>query len=102
FDPTMYHIYGTRVTTDGNTGISRCNYLDQALLGCTTTFQLTASAPNEYLDRNTYFITFGPLSQAASNNFKNRGDVYVRWVRVWSCSGWRSDSCNGPILTSAP
>lgn len=186
FDPTQYHKYGMRITSDGSAVISVCGYVDDKFKGCTTTD--TTGNPIEFTNRSFQMLSNGwgcnyqngsgncqkmPITNvyscpapdngqicvklAAALQYQNnnprarisgvngvpnangswqitsrqaagqqtdwvlegssfagaytgggmlndytRSDMYVQYVRVWSCKDWQTTMCNGPALTAAP
>ena len=98
FDPTVYHVYGGRVTTDGSGHYALCYYLDNVLLSpCSNTATISSPIP---LPRDFLVLTVGP--QTTSWNYNADGDYYVQWVHVWECAGGATGPCNGTVLTGSP
>jgi hypothetical protein len=96
YDPTVYNIYGTRITTDGNGNAAMCQYLNNnILLPCGSGTMSPVPLPRDFLA-----LSSGP--QTSSYNFQINGHYYVQWIRVWECSGWATAQCNGTVLTGAP
>lgn len=87
-DMAVYHKIGVRVTTDGSTRIVGCTYLDGAFQGC-----LDVNSPNagDFIGRHAPIMQIG----AVPVNM----DFYIQYLRVWSCSNWATQQCNGAILT---
>jgi hypothetical protein len=90
FDPTVYHTYGFRITSDGSTQIEGCGYLDGKLMGCIDAKATTT----EFNLRNYVVIQNGGTTSVS--------DLYIKYVRVWSCANWQTTMCNGTVLTGAP
>jgi hypothetical protein len=89
FDATQYHKYAMRVSGDGRTAIYFCSYVDDIAQGCqrvnTTAAQLAGQ-------RNFIQLNVGINCVVPCNNAFQE-DMYVKSVRVWSCSNWQGSSC---------
>jgi hypothetical protein len=94
YDPTQYHTYGMRVTSDGNSQMSACFYVDGNFISCQNPQPVGA----EFSQRSFLILNIGALSQQLSR----QTDMYVESVRVWSCPAWRDSQCSGKVLTSGP
>jgi hypothetical protein len=94
YDPTQYHTYALRITSNGTTQTEGCGYLDSVLLGCTP----ANPRGSQYQQRNFLIINNGAGN---STNVRNN-DLYVKSIRVWSCADWKTTMCNGNVLTGAP
>jgi hypothetical protein len=91
YDPTQYHSYAFRLTSDGATQMSGCSYVDGTLIRCVNPQAIGA----EFAQRNFLIVNNG-LTDAAQT------DMYVKTIRVWSCAAWKTTMCNGTVLTGAP
>lgn len=97
YDPTIYHIYGTRVTTDGAGNVALCFYLDNTILTPCGSDSLLSPTP---LPHDFFSLETGPYT--FPNNFLQNSHYYIQWIRVWECAGWATGQCNGTMLTGAP
>jgi hypothetical protein len=89
---TDYHRYGLLFTSDGSTSAYICGFVDDRLQYCGNA-NLSAS---QFTARNiiVYGVTdIAPPALADLNH-------YTRHFRVWSCSNWSSQQCNGSTLFS--
>ena len=103
FDPTQYHTFGMRVTSDG-VGMEGCSYIDNVFVTCTplpgglTSYEAT-NGRNFLVLQNAcdYWNQPGGTCNQGMNQ-----DLYVQSVRVWSCATWQTTQCNTTILTGPP
>jgi hypothetical protein len=93
YDPTKYHTYAGRITSDGST-MSICSYVDNVFIAC----QNPQAVGAEFNQRN--FL----VAQIGQNNGSTpqQTDMFVKSIRVWSCANWQTSMCNGTVLTGAP
>jgi hypothetical protein len=94
YDPTHYHTYAGRLTSDGSTLVSACSYVDNNLIACKN----PQAAGAEFNQRNFLIVNNG-MSNATVTQ---QTDMYVKSIRVWSCANWQTTMCNGTVLTGAP
>jgi hypothetical protein len=94
YDPTQYHTYAMRITSDGSTQMSACSYVDGTLIACANPQAVRA----EFNQRNFIIVWNGAGGQPVTQ----KTDMYVKSVRVWSCANWKTTMCNGTVLTAAP
>jgi hypothetical protein len=99
FDPSIYHTYGELVTTDGNQAMSQCAYLDGVKLGCQN-FTGVTPATKTWQAREQLVIELGP-GNGSPNVFNGPADVFIKYIRVFSCSTWNAANavCSGPLVT---
>jgi hypothetical protein len=90
WDPTQYHTYAVRTTSDGSSVMSGCAYVDGNLIRCVNPQAIGA----EFNLRNYILLWNGSSTQQL--------DMYVKSVHVWSCANWQTTMCNGTVLTGAP
>ena len=95
-DFTQYHTYADRVTTDGNNNWAGCSYLDNTVLGCNK----SGFSGDQQTQRNIISANIGAWT--SSNNVTAQQDMYIKSIRMWSCSSWLTSQCNGTLLTSSP
>jgi hypothetical protein len=94
YDPTQYHTYAGRLTSDGSTLMSACSYVDNTLIACVN----PQAAGAEFNQRNFLIVNNGMSNATATL----QTDMYVKSIRVWSCANWQTTMCNGTVLTGAP
>ena len=91
YDATQYHKYAMRITGDGGKAIWMCNYVDDVFQGCV---QANASGSQLTGQRNIPQLAVGAMSNNPGlPNTRFRQDLYVKSVRVWSCSDWQGSFC---------
>jgi hypothetical protein len=108
-----YHDYGMRLTTDGSTAISKCNYIDG---NHTTAGSLSSTGCYEHWDgvgsgfqyaQRQYWgmglgsneaqqCYFGGACPVPSPNQQMR----VPYIRIFSCAGWATGECNTGIINT--
>jgi hypothetical protein len=92
---SQYHKVAVRVTSDGSTAQETCFYFDDVLQECGSEQPKQFAAPfNAFLSRNYLIFQSGDLN--------GDQDLYVQYVRVWSCATWQTTQCDGQVLTAAP
>jgi hypothetical protein len=91
--PTDYHKYSALLTSDGTTARWVCAYIDDVLQGCGNPGATSA----QYTDREWL------LAWVGSNNLGPLVDtnLYIQYIRVWSCANWASQMCNGSTLSNS-
>jgi hypothetical protein len=101
FDPTQYHKFAVRTTSDGNS-LSACAYIDDVFQNCIDApGGITATEANErefLIVQNA--CDYWNYSQPCASGQQQH--LYVMSVRVWSCYLWQTTQCNGLVLTGAP
>jgi hypothetical protein len=90
--PTAYHKYGSLLTSDGATARWACAYIDDVLQGCANVGATSA----QYNDREWLIAWVG------ANNPGPLVDtnLYIQYIRVWSCANWATQMCNGSALSN--
>jgi hypothetical protein len=91
FDPTAYHTFGVRSTTDGSNNLALCSYLDGVQRGCTI-FGLSSGQATE----RKYFIL------SAGYNYQCSYCISIQISRIYPCN--RNNFCISPAskVTNAP
>jgi hypothetical protein len=74
--------------------MSACAYVDNTLIAC----QNPQAVGAEFNQRN-FLIVWNGMGDAT---LTQQTDMYVKTIRVWSCTNWQSTMCNGTVLTGAP
>jgi len=103
FDPTQYHTFGMRVTSDG-VGMEGCSYIDNVFVTCTalpgglTPYEVT-NGRNFLVLQDACDYWNQPSGQCTEGLNE---DLFVKSVRVWSCATWQTTQCNTTILTGPP
>jgi hypothetical protein len=97
YDPTQYHTYAGRITSDGSTQISFCSYLDGNLMKCQNVGNPISS---DFTNRNALIVGNGTC--CGNVNTTGQTTMYIKSIRVWSCAKWQTEMCNGTALTAAP
>jgi hypothetical protein len=103
YDPTQYHTFGMLVTSDG-TSMQGCSYIDNVFVVCAPL--PTGLSPYEAANGRNFLV----LQNACDywnqpSGTCTQGQVqhlYVKTVRVWSCSSWQTTQCNGTIYPPPP
>jgi hypothetical protein len=104
FDPTQYHKFGMRVTSDG-TGMVGCSYIDNVFVTCKPlpgglTAYEAANGRNFLVLQNACDYWNQPSGTCTQGQVQH---LYVKSVRVFvGCVAWQTTECNRPILTGAP
>jgi hypothetical protein len=93
YDPSKYHTYAGRLTSDGSTRTAYCVYVDGSQYGCVGPWSMPGGA-NEYANRNFLILNTGGDNQSRQ--------MYVQRITVWSCAQWQTQICNGTALTGTP
>jgi hypothetical protein len=102
YDPAQYHTFGLRVTSDG-TLMSGCSYIDNKFITCKSlpgglSVTQAANGRNFLVLQNACdWWNYG--GQCTSGQQQH---LYVKSVRVWSCTNWKTTQCSGTALTGAP
>jgi hypothetical protein len=101
FEATQYHTFGLRTTSDGTTLVS-CSYINNVFQSCTGAgiFTGNESKEREFLILQN-FCDYWNYSAPCNGNTGPQ-HLYVRSVRVWSCSSWQTTECNRSVLNNAP
>jgi hypothetical protein len=89
-DKSVYHTYGFRITSDGSTDAVVCAYIDNVFQSCGSQHPQS----DQYTNRGILIFQNG--------NTSNDRDAFLEFVRVWSCTNWKTTMCNGQVLTGAP
>ena len=98
YDPTQYHTYAGRVTSDGSTQISICSYVDGNLIKCKS---VDAPVSTDFTNRNALIVGNGTCCGTGANP-SGETTMYIKSIRVWSCADWQTTMCNGTVLTAGP
>lgn len=98
FDPTVYQVYGSRVTNNG-TQIDVCSYLNNTFVSCGGAWNYDSSQAGN----RSYAIMYdGPQN----NDGYNPGvaqDLYVKDIAIFTCANWQTgNNCTGSLLDGAP
>jgi hypothetical protein len=115
FDPTNYHTYGARVTSDGNGDYALCEYFSSAVVSGlpASSFNtcLTTSTSGSQDTRKTMMVPW-LVNNNDFSKFTASVTVYIQRLTIWECADWRGSNensnifignqCNGTLLTSAP
>jgi hypothetical protein len=102
FDPRQYHKFGLR-TTSGRTAWA-CRFLDDVFRKCVqvTNFDSTWNTTQRYFLGVQNACDGWNYNGTCNGNDGITQHVYVKSVRVWSCTDWKTTQCNGKVLTGAP
>jgi hypothetical protein len=99
YDPSQYHTFGLRVTSDGTNEVG-CSYIDDVFIACV---DLPAGFVDNEANMRQHLIVQNTCDWWYYNDqCPGAGQiqhVYVKTIRVWSCASWRTSQCNGPVLT---
>jgi hypothetical protein len=97
-----YHKYGALLTSDGATSIYECHFIDDVLQNC---FNVTSFMdPSGYAARTFLLVWIGayPVTGADGGlQFGENKNLYVKYIRVWSCASWANSECNGTALVDS-
>jgi hypothetical protein len=87
-DLSVYHKFGVRTTSDGSSDIQTCYYVDDVQYVCGS--DGTAGWPFNARQFATLQLSDSP----------DVLDEFVQYVRVYSCSSFATQQCNGTIVTA--
>jgi len=100
--PSDYHKYGLLITSNGSSIIG-CNFVDDKLQSCGD-----AGATAQQATWRTYLIEEVGTQDPSNGNMPDT-DLYVQYIRVWTCGNWPlpvgqpstlANMCNGNSLFS--
>jgi hypothetical protein len=99
WDILHYHKYAGMMTNNGTDSTIGCSYVDDILQlgdfnGCHDALP-TGGATGQVTDR-FYLIAFVSADSAPYPDVTQ--DVYVQYIRVWSCASWATTQCSGSTL----
>lgn len=115
YDPTHYHTYGLRITSDGSSTLGACSYFDTNIVSglplsdsngaCVTANPIN----NVYNSRDGMIPVWGPNPNDVPN-ITAGFNMYVMRETLWECPTWQSLSehnnaysgsqCNGTVNPS--
>ena len=104
YDSSVYHRYGALITTNGNSDVKVCSYLDGALKGCSSYVGDSIPLPGtkydnsgSYAQRNTLAIWSDSFNNypVGVGALANDQHYYIKSISVWSCADWPRNS-TGP------
>jgi hypothetical protein len=100
----QYHKYAALVTGMGNgTTEAACAFVDDVFQGCNSTNSGVIFNPHYFMMSNSVGCSEQGDSSCAPGNSFTDPHVWVKTVRVWSCSGWNTGSlCPTTAKTSGP
>ena len=99
-DILNYHTYGLLDTSDGVNGRGGCFYIDGAKSNCSTDVSDFTRWTNGKLISmwNTAANCYGGVKGSCLTS--GSADIYIKSVRVWTCSNYWNANCFGPIISS--
>ena len=89
---TAYHRYGTLLTSDGSTSAKACFFVDDILQS--PACGEANFTPGQYASRNYLIASATNLTPPLPQNI----DLYIKYIRVWSCASWATGHCDGSTL----
>jgi hypothetical protein len=87
YSTTAYHKYGALFTSNGTNSTYFCTFIDDV-------FQSCAPFAGGYAERSWLVAWVGGRAPPNTN-------LYIQYIRVWSCSDWSTGSCNGSTLAGS-
>jgi hypothetical protein len=84
--PATYHKYATLTTTNGSDARSTCSWIDGAFQDCITTTTVSGN-PN--------WLVIWVGGSGANATALPTTNLYVQYMRIWSCPSWQTDECDG-------
>jgi hypothetical protein len=89
-----YHKYGGLITSDGATAVWNCAFIDDVLQQCVNPSALSS----QYFNREWLIAWVGSNT---AGFYPPDTNLYIQYIRVWSCANWVSQMCNGPSLSNS-
>lgn len=97
YDPTVYNTYGMRIANDTSGNVAVCNYLNGNLLDSTLQGSSDKCATGSYspvpVGRDFLVLTSGPEDPTGAKSYAVLGNFYIKSVRIWECSGYKTGEC---------
>jgi hypothetical protein len=85
-----YHKVSNLITSDGSSSKLDCGYVDDRLQGC------GAAADTNSSIYNTKFWMIASTQSGADGQTGNGNiDMYLQYIRVWTCANYQNNPCNG-------
>jgi hypothetical protein len=91
WSPTTYQKYGMLITSDGRTSVMACSFVGDRLQKC---YNVGAQSP-QYANLNWLVAAIGDDATNAINATIN---LYIQYIRVWTCANRTTTTCNGSTL----
>lgn len=88
----VYHTVGMLATTNGTNTTETCFFLDGALQAACAPDGASTTAVQNF--RQYLIVWFG--------NYSVDNDLYIDYMRVFSCPSWATTQCAGNIVTTYP
>jgi hypothetical protein len=101
-DFTQYHALETLITSNENTDITLCEWLDGTLTGCTIRpFSLVNNNGFAYTKHDrSVFMSNGVIPAVTAIN--NDLHVFIKSIEIWSCPNFATQTCPGTIVDHWP
>jgi hypothetical protein len=89
YGTTTYHRYGVLFTSNGTNSTYLCSFIDGVFQACNFT-------TDPFTERNWLIAWVGSTGGGTIDT-----NLYMQYIRVWSCSSWSAGNCYGSTLVGS-